>query len=118
MRIQHNPIKHQSGELCPSCCSTDVIRNKGVLEIKSGKYGKFLSCSKFPDCRYSCKLDKNLENQATALLKRKNKRRGRNSKGKNWHKKVEQAMVKHNDEKKARRQLAEHYKRAEDLMSY
>lgn len=74
MRLQAHEIKHQSGELCPSCCSLDTIRKKGTLNIKSGRYGQFLSCSRYPDCKYSCKVDKNLENIATQLLKRKAKK--------------------------------------------
>ena len=31
---------------CPEC-------KKGLLVIRSGRFGKFLSCSKFPDCKYT-----------------------------------------------------------------
>ncbi len=27
-----------------------------VLQVKMGKYGKFISCSGFPDCRYTFDL--------------------------------------------------------------
>ncbi len=34
------------GEKCPEC-------KEGDLVIRLGRFGKFISCSKFPDCRYS-----------------------------------------------------------------
>jgi DNA topoisomerase-1 len=36
------------GKKCPKC-------KKGELVIRIGKFGKFISCSKFPDCDYSDK---------------------------------------------------------------
>ena len=33
-----------TGELCPSCGSP--------LVIKDGRYGKFIACSNFPECKY------------------------------------------------------------------
>lgn len=39
----------QSDEKCPKC--------QGILNIKLGKYGKFLSCSNFPDCDFAKPLD-------------------------------------------------------------
>ncbi|CAN5333126.1 type I DNA topoisomerase [soil metagenome] len=37
-----------TGEKCPLCKDGDVI-------IRTGRFGKFLSCSKFPDCKYTGK---------------------------------------------------------------
>lgn len=37
-------------EKCPSC--------HGVLTIKKGRYGPFVSCVNFPKCRFSRDLDK------------------------------------------------------------
>jgi DNA topoisomerase-1 len=34
------------GEECPEC-------NEGELVIRVGKFGKFVSCSRFPDCKYT-----------------------------------------------------------------
>ena len=44
-------VKNELGDYmkCPKCGSEMVKRN--------GKYGEFLSCSGFPDCKYSCDLD-------------------------------------------------------------
>ena len=35
-----------TGEKCPKC-------QKGSLVIRVGKFGKFISCSRFPDCKYT-----------------------------------------------------------------
>ena len=35
-----------TGEKCPEC-------KKGQVVIRIGRFGKFLSCSKFPDCKYT-----------------------------------------------------------------
>ena len=37
-------IRHKHG-YCPRC--------KGVLLIRAGKYGKFLGCSNYPECKYT-----------------------------------------------------------------
>jgi len=36
----------QTDELCPEC-------KKGNLVIRTGRFGKFLSCSTFPDCKFT-----------------------------------------------------------------
>jgi DNA topoisomerase-1 len=35
-----------TGEVCPLC-------NEGEVVIRTGKFGKFLSCSRYPDCTYT-----------------------------------------------------------------
>jgi len=39
------------GEKCPQC-------GKGELVIKEGRFGKFIACSRFPDCKYTRPLTK------------------------------------------------------------
>ncbi len=39
----------KTGEKCPSC-------KEGELVIRMGKFGKFVSCSRFPDCKYTAPL--------------------------------------------------------------
>lgn len=39
----------KTGEKCPDC-------NEGEIVIRTGKFGKFLSCSRFPECKYTAKL--------------------------------------------------------------
>lgn len=40
-----------TGEKCPEC-------HEGDLVIKEGRFGKFIACSRYPDCRYT----RNIEN--------------------------------------------------------
>lgn len=40
---------------CPEC-------NQGELSLKIGRYGSFLGCSRYPDCKYVQTLDVNSEN--------------------------------------------------------
>lgn len=42
--------QEKTGEACPEC-------HEGELVIKEGRYGKFIACSRFPECKYT----KNLE---------------------------------------------------------
>jgi ssDNA-binding Zn-finger/Zn-ribbon topoisomerase 1 len=39
--------------VCPACGSTDRIKVKGALKLRKGKFGSFLGCSKYPDCKYT-----------------------------------------------------------------
>jgi len=43
-----------TGEKCPQC-------HEGQLVIRVGKFGKFLSCSRFPDCDYAAPFVQKLE---------------------------------------------------------
>ncbi|MDD6468070.1 MAG: type I DNA topoisomerase [Erysipelotrichaceae bacterium] len=43
------------GELCPDCGKELVIRQ--------GRYGKFISCSGYPECKYTRKIEKPAEEQ-------------------------------------------------------
>ena len=45
-----------NGGLCPACGSSDKIKNKGVLRKINGKFGDFLGCSRYPDCKFTKKL--------------------------------------------------------------
>ncbi len=37
-----------TGKKCPLC-------NQGMVVIRTGKFGKFLSCDRFPECKYTDK---------------------------------------------------------------
>ncbi|KKU21941.1 MAG: topoisomerase protein, partial [Candidatus Nomurabacteria bacterium GW2011_GWA1_46_11] len=39
----------ETGEMCPEC-------KEGKLVIRLGRFGKFISCSRFPDCKYRAPL--------------------------------------------------------------
>lgn len=110
MRLQSNIVKHKQGDVCPSCASTDAIKQKGTLITQLGKYGAFLGCSRFPECRYTSK--------ATSSDKRKlygkKTRRGKKKKKSNdplWQKKVKEAMELHNQQKKERAQMFRDFER-------
>ena len=55
MLIKLKPT-HFSGEFCPSCVSDDRRKRQfyGKLVVRNGKFGEFLGCSRYPDCKYSC----------------------------------------------------------------
>lgn len=42
----------KTGEKCPTC-------KEGDLVIRVGKFGKFVSCSRFPECKYTAPLREN-----------------------------------------------------------
>ncbi len=42
----------KTGEICPLCGETE----HGEIVIRSGRFGKFKSCSRFPECKYTQNL--------------------------------------------------------------
>jgi len=42
-------------ELCPLCPTEN--REPGQLQVKLGRYGKFIGCTNYPDCRYIRNMD-------------------------------------------------------------
>ena len=40
---------------CPRC--PEEGREPGTLQLKLGRYGKFLACSNYPDCKYTAEPD-------------------------------------------------------------
>ena len=48
-------FEEQLDELCPRC--PEEGREPGHLVVKLGKYGKFIGCDSYPDCRYIRNLD-------------------------------------------------------------
>src|SRR5690606_38110040 len=53
----------ETGETCPECGATDG----GKIVIRSGKYGKFRSCSRFPDCKFTEAIIEKIPNQHCPL---------------------------------------------------
>lgn len=49
----------KTGEICPQCGSELVIRQ--------GRYGKFISCSNYPSCKYTAKLPKDAPEETGEL---------------------------------------------------
>lgn len=67
----------KTGEKCPDC-------EEGMLVIREGRYGKFISCDQFPTCKYTRPLEENKKSQpelleelcpdcGSPLVKRKNR---------------------------------------------
>lgn len=67
----------KTGEKCPDC-------EDGELVIREGRYGKFISCNNFPDCKYTRALEENKKDEpelleelcpdcGSPLVKRKNR---------------------------------------------
>ena len=62
-----------TGQICPEC--------GGELVIRKGKYGKFISCSNFPTCKYTANMPKEAPEEVgelcpecgAPLVKRKNR---------------------------------------------
>lgn len=49
----HNPKTHITKcklEICPKC-------KEGYIRIKDGTYGKFQGCNRYPECKFTKKLD-------------------------------------------------------------
>ena len=44
--------KYRNGDFCPACNSSDNPKN-GRLYLRNGKFGKFLGCSNYPNCKFT-----------------------------------------------------------------
>jgi DNA topoisomerase I len=44
----------ETGEKCPECSEGDLV-------VRSGRFGRFISCSRFPECKHTAKLTQKLE---------------------------------------------------------
>lgn len=53
----------KTGEKCPLCGDTDG----GEVVIREGKFGKFRSCSRFPECKFTENIVEKLEGQYCPL---------------------------------------------------
>ena len=74
-RVPRDKIDEETDEVCEKC--------ERPMVIKSGRFGRFLSCSGFPDCRNSRPLLKRTGVECpdcgNDLVERRGKRRGRGS---------------------------------------
>ena len=50
----------KTGEVCPDC-------KEGEIVIRSGRYGKFKSCSRFPECKFTENIVEKLDGQTCPL---------------------------------------------------
>ena len=53
----------ETGESCPLCGVTE----KGMIVIRSGKFGKFKSCSRYPECKFTQNIVAKLEGRVCPL---------------------------------------------------
>ncbi len=65
----------ETGEDCPTCAekiATGELTKKeqGQVVIRSGRYGKFKSCSRFPECDYTENMVEKLEGRHCPLCKK------------------------------------------------
>lgn len=56
--FSYTHLVHKVKSNCPACVSRDSLKKKGLLIKKESKFGFFLGCSRYPDCRYTCKFIK------------------------------------------------------------
>ncbi len=56
----------KTGEVCPDCGKTD----HGEIVIRTGRYGKFKSCSRFPDCKFTENISEKLEDVKCPLCQK------------------------------------------------
>jgi len=56
----------KTGEKCPQCGDAE----KGEIVIRTGRYGKFKSCSRYPDCKFTENIVEKLEGQNCPLCKK------------------------------------------------
>ncbi len=55
----------KTGEICPECGQTE----KGEIVIRSGRFGKFKSCSRFPECKFTENIVQTVEGVKCPLCK-------------------------------------------------
>jgi DNA topoisomerase I len=65
----------KTGEACPECAKLVKAgeldqKEAGEVVIRSGRYGKFKSCSRFPDCKYTENLVETLGDQLCPLCQK------------------------------------------------
>ncbi len=71
-RIKIAEVK--TGESCPEC-------KEGELLIKEGKFGKFIACSRYPECKYTKNVEQTVKGHCplcgSGLVKRRSRKYGK-----------------------------------------
>lgn len=52
-------VRHNLNELCPACTGcvdSRARKHTGILKLKKGKFGEFLGCNRYPDCKFTSKV--------------------------------------------------------------
>ena len=55
---------------CPDCGKAENKDERGELVIRTGRFGKFISCSRFPDCKFTENIVEKLEGQLCPLCQK------------------------------------------------
>lgn len=56
----------ETGETCPDCGASDG----GKIVIRTGRYGKFKSCNRFPDCKFTENINEVVEDVVCPLCQK------------------------------------------------
>jgi len=67
-----------TGEKCPEC-------NEGDLVIRTGRFGKFISCSRFPECKFKKNFVEKIENMVCPECKKGEVIMRRTKKGRHFY---------------------------------
>lgn len=66
-------ISYRPNSPCPSCnCVDDSLG--GILVTRGGKFGRFLGCSRYPDCKYTTTRIKGVKDIQEIKSKREKKK--------------------------------------------
>jgi len=55
---------------CPNCGQSENKDERGELVIRTGRFGKFISCSRFPDCKFTENIVQKLDGQLCPLCQK------------------------------------------------
>lgn len=66
-KFTEDNVLHEVGDKCPGCAHTDR-KGGGRLIKKSGKYGDFIGCNRFPRCKYTFKIKNNFQKKQDSPL--------------------------------------------------
>jgi len=51
--LLNNRVSIAEGQDCPLCLKRENGQPIGTMRVMKGQYGKFLSCNRYPECRFS-----------------------------------------------------------------
>ncbi len=52
MKISQKFLYSKAGEKCPACNAHDKPKG-GVLQNKQGRFGEFVGCNRYPQCKFT-----------------------------------------------------------------
>jgi len=66
--LMHNRMELAEGKDCPLCIKREDDRGVGYMRKKIGPYGSFLSCSRYPECKFSWNSPASRQNENDPLI--------------------------------------------------